>query len=307
MPARGAVALESATMRRLPRILGVAIALAACGAARAQAPALRPVEALPDPVRPALAEVPYAHPLYLALEEAPKVLERANPLDLETRVPLALAARVLDTGKVSEIAAVEPPLKAFATPLAVLAPRWRFAPPMKDGRAVATWATQILEINVQLEKAIFIVFQLEPLRKDDPMARVFREPAGDDWMARYPAEIDPKDADAVSVERLDALPAAEKTPWSFDAARQRGRVTALVEISPQGTVSRVLPTGDSEPLLVRWLRESAAKWKLAPGRAGGKAVAAWMTLDATLDYTIDSAKKKGERSVKKNLRATPPP
>ncbi len=26
-----------------------------------------------------------------------------------------------------------------------------------------------------------------------------------------------------------------------------------------------------------------------------------MTLDATLDYTIDSAKKKGERSVKKNL------
>jgi hypothetical protein len=125
-------------------------------------------------------------------------------------------------------------------------------------------------------------------------------------MARYPAAIDPKDAEAVSVEELDALPAAEKTPWSFDATRQRGRITALVEISAQGTVSRLLPTGDAEPLLVRWVRESAAKWKLSPGKAGGKPVASWMTLDATLDYTIDSAKKKGERSVKKNLRALPP-
>ena len=79
-----------------------------------------------------------------------------------------------------------------------------------------------------------------------------------------------------------------------------------MEVSAQGTVSRVLPTGDAEPLLVRWVRESAAKWKLSPGKAGGKPVASWMTLDTTLDYTIDSAKKKGERSVKKNLRALPP-
>jgi hypothetical protein len=207
---------------------------------------------------------------------------------------------------VSEIAAVEPPLKAFAAPLAALAQRWRFAPPKKGGRPVVTWATQILELNVSLEKGVFAAFQLEPLKKDDPLARVFRETAGDDWMARYPAEIDPKDAEAVSVEGLDALPAAEKTPWSFDTPRQHGRVTALVEVSPLGTVSRFLATGDAEPLLVRWLRESAAKWKLSPGKAGGKPVASWMTLDATLDYTIDSAKKKGERSLKKNLRASPP-
>jgi hypothetical protein len=293
-------------MRRLPGILGAAAALAACGALHAQAPALRPVEALPDPVRLALAEVPYAHPLFLALDEAPKLVERPNPADLETRVPLVLAARILNTGKVSEIAAVEPPLKALAAPLTALAPRWRFALPMKGGRPVATWATQILELNVSLEKAVFSAFQLEPLRKDDPLAKVFRENAGDEWMSRYPAEIDPKDAEAVSVEALDALPAAEKTPWSFDATRQRGRLTALVEVSAQGAVSRVLPTGDAEPLLVRWLKESAAKWKLSPGKAGGKPVASWMTLDATLDYTIDSAKKKGERAVKKNLRSPPP-
>jgi hypothetical protein len=293
-------------MRRLPGFLGAA-ALAASGVLCAQTAALKPVEALPDPVRPALAEVAYLHPLFLALEEPPKVVERPNPVDLETRVPLALAARVLETGKVSELVAVEPPLKAFTTPLAALAPRWRYAVPKRGGQPAPTWATQILELNVSLEKPVFSAFQLEPLKKDDPLARIFRESSGDEWMARYPAAIDPKDAEAVSVEELDALPAAEKTPWSFDATRQRGRISALVEVSATGAVSRVLPTGDAEPLLVRWVRASAAKWKLSPGKAGGKPVASWMTLDATLDYTIDSAKKKGERPVKKNLRAVPAP
>jgi len=291
-------------MRRLLGVLGVACATA--GVARAQAPALKPVEAIPDPVRLSPAEVAYAHPFFAALEEPPKVLERPNPVDLETRVPLALTARVLDTGKVSEIAAVEPPLKALLTPLPALAPRWRYAVPRKGGKPVATWATQVLDLQVSLEKPVFTAFQLEPIKKDDPLPKVFRENAGEEWMARYPAEIDPKEPDAVSVEELDAPPAAEKTPWSFDATRQRARLTALVEVSALGAVSRILPTGDSEPLLVRWLRESAAKWKLAPGKAGGRGVASWMSLDATLDYTVDSAKKKGEKSVRKNLRATPP-
>jgi hypothetical protein len=292
-------------MRPLAEIFGVALALAVCGTAGAQAPVLKPVEALPDPVRPPLAEVPYVHPLFRALDEPPKLLERPNPADLETRVPLALTAHVLETGKVSEIVAVEPPLKAFLTPLPGLAPRWRFSKPTKGGQPVSTWATVVLELAVDLEKGIFTAFQLEPLRKDDPLATVVREsPAGDDWMSAYPTAIDPPDPGAVSVEDLDALPSAEKTSWSFDATRQRARMTALVEISPQGTVSRVLPTGEAEPLLVRWLRESAARWKLSPGVAGGQPVASWMTLDATLDYTIDSAKKKGERTIKKNIRAT---
>jgi hypothetical protein len=290
-------------MRRLLAILGVALATA--GVARAQAPALRPVEALPDPVRPAPAEVAYAHPFYVPLDEPPRILERGNPADLETRVPLALAAHVLETGKVSELVAVEPPLKSLATPLPVLAPKWRYAIPRKGGRPVATWATQVLDLLVSLEKPVFTAFQLEPLKKEDPLAKVFRENTGEDWMARYPAEVEPKD-DAVSVEELDALPAAEKTSWSFDATRQRARILALVEVSPQGTVSRILATGDAEPLLVRWVRESAAKWKLAPAKAAGKPASSWMTLDATLDYTVDTAKKKGEKSVKKNLRAAPP-
>ena len=247
-------------MRRIPGFLGAA-ALAASGVLYAQSAALKPVEALPDPVRPVPAEVAYAHPLFVALDEPPKIVERPNPADLETRVPLVLAAHVLETGKVSELVAVEPPLKALATPLATLAPKWRYAPPKKGGQSVGTWAAQILDLNVSLEKGVFSAFQLEPVRKDDPIAKVFRESSVDDAMARYPAALDPKDEAAVSVEELD----------------------------------------------VRWVRESAAKWKLAPARSAGRPVAAWMTLDATLDYTIDSAKKKGERSLKKNLRATPSP
>jgi hypothetical protein len=292
-------------MRRLLGVLGVA--LATSGSAHAQAPALRPVEALPDPVRPAPAEVATAHPFFVPLEEPPKLLERGNPADLETRVPLAISAHVLPTGKVSELVAVEPPLKALAVPLPALAQRWRFAPPKKGGQPVGTWATEVLDLLVSLEKPVFVGFLLEPLKKDEPLAKVFRESTGDEWMARYPGALDPPEPGTFSVEELDVLPAAEKTPWSFDAARQRGRLTALVEVSPLGTVSRVLPTGDAEPLLVRWVRESAAKWRLSPAKAAGRPVSAWMTLDATLDYTLDSAKKKGERTVKKNLKAPTPP
>lgn len=284
----------------------LAAAVAASGVAHAQAPALRPVEAIADPVRPAPAEVAYAHPFFVALEEPPKLVERPNPVDLETRVPLVIAARVLETGKVSELAAVEPPLKAFAGPLPALQPKWRFAIPRKGGRPVATWATVVLDLAVSLEKPVFSAFSLEPLKKDEPLAKPFRDVALEDALAKYPAELDPKDPEAVSVEELETLPAAEKTPWSFDASRQRAHLTALVEVSFQGTVSRVLPTGDVEPLLARWLRESAAKWKLAPGKAGGRAVSSWMTLDATLDYTIDAAKKKGERTLKKNVRSVRP-
>ncbi len=80
-------------------------------------------------------------------------------------------------------------------------------------------------------------------------------------------------------------------------------MTALLEITETGKVGRILPTGDStEPFLLAWIRKNAATWKLEPGAAGGKPVTSWMSLDATLEYTVDSAKKKGERSVKKNLR-----
>ncbi len=301
------------SVRKGPRIRGMlkragvlVAALAAGGVAHAQAPALRPVEAIADPVRPAPAEVAYQHPFFAALEEPPKLVERPNPADLEVRVPFAVAARVLETGKVSELAAVEPPLKAFLGPLPALAAKWRFAVPKKGGRPVATWATVVLDLAVSLEKGVYSAFSLEPLKKDEPLAKPFREVPLDEALAKYPADLDPKDPDAVSVEELDALPAAEKTSWSFDASRQRARLTALVEVSAQGTVSRVLPTGEVEPLLARWLRDNAAKWKLTPGKAGGRAVSSWMTLDATLDYTIDTAKKKGERALKKNVRSVRP-
>ena len=126
-------------------------------------------------------------------------------------------------------------------------------------------------------------------------------------MTRYQREIDPKDPAVVSIEDVDVLPAPEKTPWSFDAAHLRARATALVEVSEQGAVARFLPTGETEPLLGFWLRQLASKWRFTPAKAAGRPAACWMALDAALDYTLDSAKKKSERVVKKNLRARPTP
>jgi len=275
------------------------------GSALAQTPAPRPVEALPDVARLAPAEVAFIHPLTRALDDAPKLMERLNPVDLETRQPLFFTVHLLETGKVAVAFVVEPPLKIFATPLPALVPRWRFTPAKKGGQPVATWVTYGIELAVSLEKAVFTAFTLEPIRKDDPLALTALDTTGDAWMARYPREIDPKDAAAVSIEDVDVLPTPEKTPWSLDAARVRARVTALVEVSEQGAVSRFLPTGETEPLLGFWLKQYTAKWRFTPATAGGRPVSCWMTLDATLDYTLDSAKKKSERVIKKNLRANP--
>jgi len=288
------------------RFLVAAVLLAGTSRARAQAPAPRPVEALPDPVRMTLAEVTYVHPLFRAVDEAPKLAERTNPPDLDTHQPFVLAVHLLETGRAVEAVPVEPPLRGLAAPLPGLVPRWRFAPAKKGGQPVQTWATYSIDLAISLEKAIFTAFTLEALRKDDPLVPTIRDTSGDAWMARYPRDIDPKDPAAVSIEDVDVLPSPEKTPWSFDTARLKARTTALVEVSEQGTVSRFLPTGETEPLLGLWLRQLASKWRFTPAVSGGHPVSCWMVLDASLDYTIDSAKKKSERVVKKNLRATPP-
>jgi hypothetical protein len=265
----------------------------------------RPVESIPGMSRLTPAEVAYVHPLYRALETPPKVVERSVPADLEQRVPIFLAVHVPETGRVSEVVPVEPPLKGLATPVGIVTQKWRFTPARKGGQPVATWVTYRMELNVELEKAAFSAFALEPVDRETPLAPLVKEPKGDDWMARYSKEIVPKDPGAVSIEDVDVLPAPEKTSWSFDAARARSRVTALLEISAAGAVARILPTGDSEPLLVAWLRQTTPKWKITPATAGGTHVSAWMTLDLTMDYTISSAKKKAERVLKKNLRASP--
>jgi len=275
------------------------------GIALAQAPAPRPVEALPDVARLTPAEVAFIHPLTRALDDAPKLAERTNPADLETRQPLGFTVHLLETGKVAEAFVVEPPLKAFATPLPALVPRWRFTPAKKGGQPVTTWVTYSIELAVSLEKAVFTAFTLEPVKKDDPLVATVPDTTGDAWMARYPREIDPKDTAAVSIEDVEVLPVPEKTPWSLDASRARAHVSALVEVSEQGLVSRFLPTGDTEPLLGFWLKQYTAKWRFTPAVAGGRPVPCWMVLDATLDYTLDSAKKKSERVFKKNLRASP--
>jgi hypothetical protein len=251
--------------------------------------------------------VAYVHPLYRALGAPPGIVERPAPADLTQRVPIVFTVHVLETGRVSEVLPVEPPLKGLTTPVGIVTQKWRFTPARKGGQPVATWLTYGMELNVDLEKAVFSGFALEPVDKETPLAAVLRESKGDEWMSRYPKEITPKDPGAVSIEDVDVLPSPEKTSWSFGAARVRSRVTALVEVSGAGAVARILPTGESEPLLIAWLRQTAPKWKISPGTAGGKPVSCWMTLDATLDYTIDSAKKKAERVLKKNLRGGPTP
>lgn len=302
-------------LRRKSRLLALLAAAGASGLLSAQQPppspvpvapgtvVLRPIEAIPDSWRPPPQELPYAHPLYRPLDAPPKLLEQPPVQDLEARTWLWTCVKVGENGRVSEGEAVDPPLAGLRAPLPSLLPRWRFAPPRKGGKPVTTWAAVGLDLNVSLEKGIFGAFDLKPLAKEDPLPKIAAEIAPEEFFYGFPKEITPPEPGVLSVEECDGFPAPDSIRWSFDSARARSRITALILVSEEGKVARILPTGETnETLVLAWLRKNAAVWKLTPGTAGGKPVASWMSLDATLDYTIDSAKKKSERAVQKNLR-----
>lgn len=245
------------------------------------------------------------HPLFRPVETPAKMLEHPEPAAFESRATLFLSLHLDATGRVVEGAPVEPPLAQLAQAVTPLLAKWRFTPARRAGAIVATWATYGVDLSVSLEKPTFVTFNFVPVGKEDPLPVVTRESVGDAWLTRYPKEIAPADPGAFSIEDVDTLPVPEKSSWSFSSARIRSRVTALVEVTELGTVRRIVPTGTAEPLLIAWLRQATPRWKLSPATEKGKPVSSWMVLDATLEYTVDSAKEKGKRSLKKNLRGVP--
>ncbi len=300
--ARRAALSASASLLALAASL-LPLGLAAQQPATASAQA---VEALADPARPAPAAVPYVHPLYRKVDQPAKMAGRPEATDFETKALLALSLRIEEDGRVSDGAAVEPPVRGLSAPLAGLLPRWKFDPAKKDGRAVRTWATYGLDLELQLDSAAFTAFNLLPVGPEEPLAAVPVESPGDQWMLRYPREIEPKDGSVVSIEDVDFLPAPKKVSWDWDSTRLRSRVTALVLVGPGGKVEKIVATGASfEPALLAWIRQMARTWKVSPALSSGQAVESWMTLDATLEYDLGKAKERAKRMFKKNLRGTP--
>jgi hypothetical protein len=270
------------------------------------APAV-PLPAMPDAVKVEPAALAWVNPLHRAAETPARSLDHAPPEDWETRTSLLAAVHLPENGRPTEAVAVRPPLAALAPALATLAQKWVFTPAKKGGAPVATWATYGIDLQVDVEKATFTAFTLTPVGAGDPLPPLVPEAAGESWITRWPKDPQPPDG-TVSIEDVEILPAPEKTHWSFDSGRARSHVTALVEVGANGVVSKIAPTGSfDEPLVIAWLRRSATRWHVTPAMAGGKPIATWMTLDATLEYTVNSAKEKGKRVLKKNLRGAPSP
>jgi hypothetical protein len=108
------------------------------------------------------------------------------------------------------------------------------------------------------------------------------------------------------VEQVDVMPSADKSKWDFDSVRVASTVRALVEVGAAGTVKRLVPVGEvNDRLVVTWIRRSMPGWKLTPAQREGKPVDCWMMLETTLEYTINSAKDRARRMLKKNLRGAP--
>lgn len=272
----------------------------------AQAPA--PLESIPDPVRLPAAQVPFVNPLWQPLD-APAAPKGPPPRleDLEATMTLVLGVRIDETGKVSEAIAPEPPLRALGAAAQAQAPRWLFKPAKKDGQPVRCWGTYGVDLEVQLEDGSWAAFSLQPVGKEDPLPVVPKEMPGDTWISRYPAAVSPAEPGVLSVEEVDFLPMPDKVPLKIEATPLKSRILALVEVSGLGSVKRVVPVGAYEPLVLRWVRENSKTWSFSAAKKGGAPVSSWLALDATIQYSLDSAKERGKRSIKKNLRGTPVP
>lgn len=272
----------------------------------AQAPV--PPETIPDPARIPPAEVPFVNPLWQELE-APAAPKAPPPKlkDLEAASTLIVGVRIDETGKVSEAVAPEPPIRALGAAAQAQAPRWTFKPAKKDGQPVRCWGTYGVDVEVELEDAVWSAFQLVPVGREDPLPALGRELPGDTWISRYPASPEPPEPGVLSVEDVDFLPMPDKAPLKIETTRLKSRALALVEVSGLGSVKRIVPIGPHEPLILRWIRESAKGWLLTAAKKGGAPVSSWLALDATIEYSLGSVKERGKRSIKKNIRGVPLP
>ena len=296
-------------MRTAPPLVAALLSLAALGAAGQAPPAADarpPFETIPDPVSFPPAEVAWVNPLAVAADVPAKVVERPSLPDFESGDTVLVAVRLEETGRVVDAVAVEPPLRAFGPLVAQLSPRWTFQPARKDGQAVKTWATLGIDLTVEVEDALLSSFALVPVGRSDPAPVIGSDAPAEQRIARYPREPEPKEPGVVSVEAVDFLPMPDRAPWKAESAKLRSRLTALVEVSAQGQVRRLVPLGtENEAFVVRWFRRAAQGWRLSPALAGGAPVGSFCVLDATVDYTLGSAKETGRRSIRKNLRGAP--
>ena len=304
----GATILKMALSgRRFPRPYALFLpALLLAPALFAQAPV--PLETIPDPARIPAAEVPFVNPLWQELE-APAALKGPVPKlkDLEAASTLIVGVRIDETGKVSEAVAPEPPLRALGAAAQAQAPRWIFKPAKKDGQPVRCWGTYGVDVEVELEDAVWSAFNLVAVGRDDPLPALGKEFPGDTWISRYPAALVPPEPGVLSVEDVDFLPMPEKVPLKFESTPLKSRALALVEVTGLGTVEARRPgraVRAAHPPLGPREREGVGP----DGREeGGRPVTSWLALDTTIEYSLGSVKERGKRSIKKNLRGVPLP
>lgn len=298
--------MPSVGCRFLRPFLALVPALLLAPVLRAQAPP--PLETVPDPARVPPAVVPFVNPLWQALE-TPAALKGPAPRlkDLEATSTLVVGVRIDETGRVSEAVAPEPPIRALGAAAQAQAPRWLFKPAKKDGQPVRCWGTYGVDVEVDLEDGVWAAFSLAPVGKDDPLPVLVTELPGEQWMSRYPSALTPAEPGVFSVEDVDVLPMPDKVPLKVEATPLRSHILALVEVSGLGSVKRVVPVGSPEPLILRWVRESAKAWVLTAAKKGGAPVPSWLAFDATIEYSLGSVKDQGKRSFKKNIRGVPVP
>jgi len=213
----------------------------------------------------------------------------AKPAYPELVMPAALyaAVRVDPTGKVVASRIVRDPVPAVAAESRrSFEQRWAYDPATKGGAPVETWASERLDLSVEVrpreEQAT-----LTPITPATPLPPPMDW--GDDtkWFESY--RVNPPTDGTVPLEQVDKPPAPKKTKWGADSYKGPFSCKVWVRVNGNGLVDKMIAIQASDPILVPYFRKAVGAWAMRPAKVKGANVESWNELSITgqISYSIE--------------------
>ena len=250
-------------------------------------PMFGPPRRLVDAPVLSISRLPTENPFGLPVEEPAAIPPKPAFPELVLPASLYAAVRVDPTGKVVQSRIIRDPVPVIAAESRrSFEQRWSYEPPTKGGAPVETWASERLDLTVEVrpreEQAT-----LTPITPATPIPPPLEW--GDDtkWFDAY--KVNPPTDGTIPLEQLDKPPVPKKTKWSADSYKGPFSCKVWVRVNSNGLADKMIAIQASDPILVPYLRKTIASWAFRPGRVKGQNVDSWNELSLTgqISYSIE--------------------
>jgi len=256
---------------------------------------------LVDPPVVSISKLPTDNPFGLLVEEPAAVPPKPAFPELVLPAAMYAAVRVDPTGRVVGSRIVRDPVPVLAAESRrSFEQRWSFDPATKAGAPVETWASERLDLQIEVrprEEQVVIT----PITPATPLPPPLDW--GDDtkWYEAY--KTTPPTDGTVPLEDVEKPPNPKKMKWSADSYKGPFSCKVWIKVSADGLVHKMIAIQASDPILVPYMRKTIAAWTMRPARMKGQPVESWSELSITgqLSYSIEL---KQVNNLRKTL-ATP--